>query len=99
MTLADYRTKGVEEMKKIGNVSMDPAVVVDAEVYAQDLDNAKKIAKVLIEESARFEYVSKGECGDHCFRIRMESFGTVADMLDIAKYRRCKFKAVVSPVL
>ena len=86
-------------MKKIGNVSMDPAVLVDTEVYAQDQDNAKKIAKVLIDESARFEYVSKGECGDYCFRIKVECFGIVADMLDIAKYRRCKFKAVVSPVV
>lgn len=86
-------------MKKIGNVSMDPAVIVDTEVYAQDLDNAKKIAKVLIEESARFEFVSIGECGNNCFRIKTDCFGTVADMLDIAKYRRCKFKAVVTPVV
>lgn len=86
-------------MKKIGNISMDPAVIVDTEVYAQDLDNAKKIAKVFIEESSRFEYVSKGECGNNCFRIKKECFGTVADMLDIAKYRRCKFKAVVTPVI
>lgn len=86
-------------MKKIGNISMDPAVLVDTEVYAQDFDNAKKIAKVLIEESARFEFISKGECGDNCFRIKVECFGTVADMLDIAKYRRCKFKAVVTPVI
>lgn len=88
-----------KEMKKIGNVSMDPAVLVYADVYAQDIDNAKKIAKVFIEESARFEFVSKGECGNHCFRIKTECFGTVADMLDIAKYRRCKFKAVVTPVI
>lgn len=87
------------EMKKIGNVSMDPAVLVDTDVYAQDIDNAKKIAKVFIEESARFEYVNPGECGDYCFRIKAECFGTVADMLDIAKYRRCKFKAVVTPVI
>lgn len=86
-------------MKKIGNISMDPAVIVDTEVYTQDLDNAKKVAKVLIEESARFEYVSECECGNYCFRIKMETFGTVADMLDIAKYRRCKFKAVVTPVM
>lgn len=86
-------------MKKIGNISMDPAVLVDTEVYAQDLDNAKKIAKVFIEESARFEFVSQGECGNNCFRIKTECFGTVADMLDIAKYRRCKFKAVVTPVI
>lgn len=86
-------------MKKIGNISMDPAVIVDTEVYAHDLDNAKKIAKVFIEESARFEYVSDGECGKCCFRIKKECFGTVADMLDIAKYRRCKFKAVVTPVI
>lgn len=86
-------------MKKIGNISMDPAVLVETEVYAQDLDNAKKIAKVFIEESARFEYVSCNECGNYCFRIKIETFGTVADMLDVAKYRRCKFKAVVTPVI
>lgn len=86
-------------MKKIGNISMDPVVVVDTEVYAQDLDNAKKIAKVFIEESARFEYVSEGECGKNCFRIKSQYFGIVADMLDIAKYRRCKFTAVVTPVI
>lgn len=85
-------------MKKIGNISMDPAVIVDTEVYAQDLDNAKKIAKVFIEELARFEYVSESECGKNCFRIKAECFGTVADMLDIAKYRRCKFNAVVIPL-
>lgn len=85
-------------MKKIGNISMDPAVLVDTEVYAQDLDNAKKIAKVFIEESARFEYVSESECGKHCFRIKAECLGTVADMLDIAKYRRCKFNVVVIPL-
>ena len=86
-------------MKKIGNISMDPAVIVDTEVYAQDTENAKKIAKVLIDEEARFEYVSQGEYGSNCFRIKAECFGTVADMLDIAKYRRCKFKAVVTPVI
>lgn len=78
---------------------MDPAVIVDTEVYAHDIENAKKIAKVLIEESARFEYVSQGEYGNNCFRIKAYCFGMVADMLDIAKYRRCKFKAVVTPVI
>lgn len=86
-------------MKKIGNISMDPSVIVDTEVYAQDIDHAKKIAKVLIEESARFDYVSSCECGQHRFTIKFESFGTVADLLDIAKYRRCKFKAVVTPII
>ena len=86
-------------MKKIGNISMDPAVLVDTEVHAHDLDNAKKLAKVLIEESARFEFVSQDEYGSHCFRIKAECFGIVADMLNVAKYRRCKFKAVVSPVV
>lgn len=86
-------------MKKIGNISMDPAVLVETEVYAQDLDNAKKIAKVFIEESAGFDYVICNECGNYCFRIKIETFGTVADMLDVAKYRRCKFKAVVTPVI
>ncbi len=86
-------------MKKIGNISMDPAVLVDTEVYAQDIDNAKKIAKVLIEENARFEYVSDKECGENRFTIKVECFGTVADLLDIARYRRCKFKAVVTPVI
>lgn len=98
---ADCSTENIAEknMKKIGNISMDPAVLVDTEVYALDIDNAKKIAKVLIEEKARFEYVSAAEGGENRFTIKVECFGTVADLLDIAKYRRCKFKAVVTPVI
>ena len=31
-------------MKKIGNVSMDPNIVVVAEMFPADLENAKKLA-------------------------------------------------------
>lgn len=86
-------------MKKIGNLRMDPDVLVQTEVYTQDIDNAKKIAKVLIEEQIRYDYVSAAEFGQNRFTIKCECFGTVADLIDKAKYRRCKFNAVVTPVI
>lgn len=83
-------------MKKIGNVTIDPSVIVFAEFYPQNLDEAKKLAKVLIDESDGFSYVNLKE---QKFTVEGHTFGYIADIADKAKYRRLKFKTVVSPAL
>ena len=83
-------------MKKIGNVEMDSNVIVVAEFYPQDIDEAKKLAKVLIDESDGFRYVNWTELK---FVIEEHTFGYIANIAEKAKYRRLKFKTVVSPMI
>ena len=83
-------------MKKIGNVEMDSSVIVVAEFYPQDSDEAKKLAKVLIEECDGFKYVNLTELK---FVIEEHTFGYIAHIADRAKYRRLKFKTVISPMI
>lgn len=82
-------------MKKIGNVSMDPNTIVVAEMFPADLDNAKKLAKVLIDMCDVFTYT----IFDVKFLIEGHTFGYVADIVEKAKYRRLKFDTIISPVI